>query len=72
MRTGPPAPDDRQRGNGHLGTSAAGWRAAGPLDSRWAQVAAFWALVLRQFRDYANRDAGPPPAGQERPDEEDT
>lgn len=67
MRTEPPAPDDRRRGNGYVGAGAAGWQAVGPLDSRWAGLAAFWALVLRHFRDYANQGAG-----QERPGEEDT
>ena len=70
MRTGPPAHDDRQRGNGHLGTCAASGRAAGPLDARRARLAGFWALVLRRFRECANQGADPR-AGQERPDEED-
>jgi len=70
MRTGPPEPGDPQRGNGHRGAAAASWPAARSPDARRARLTAFWALVLRLFRDYANR--GPhPDAGLERPAEED-
>ena len=69
MGTGPPAPDDRHRGNGHPGTAAAGWAAADSLDAHRARLGAFWALVLRRFRDYASR--GHPDVGLERQAEED-
>jgi hypothetical protein len=64
MRTGPPAPGDRQRGNCHPGP-AASWPATDSLDARRARLAAFWALVLRRFRDYAHRISGPEQQGEE-------
>lgn len=70
MRTGPPEPGDPQRGNGHRGAAAANWPAARSPDARRARLTAFWALVLRRFRDYANQGLHPD-AGPERPAEED-
>ncbi len=56
--TGPPAPDDPLPGNGHKGLTAAVGRAGGdPVDARPARLAAFWALVLQRFRDYAHKNS---------------
>ena len=58
MTTGPPAPDNRPRANGHqpatghAGRGAASWLDGELFDSRRARLAAFWALVLRRFRAY--------------------
>ena len=71
MRTGPPASDDRQQGNGHPGMVAASRPAvADSLDARRAWLGAFWALVLRRFRDYTSQGRQPE-AGPHRPAEED-
>jgi hypothetical protein len=85
MMARPPAPDDRQLGrcppgHGHPGNGQHGNGQHGPADgagrpgddppgAQRARLAAFWALVLRRFRGYAqgSSDAA---AGQER-DEED-
>jgi hypothetical protein len=57
--TGPPSPDDQPPGNGQLRyPSGAGH--LGDADSGEAQrtmLASFWALVLRRFRAYVQRDA---------------
>lgn len=70
MRTGPPEPGDPQTGNGHRGAAAASWPAARSPDARRARLTAFWALVLRRFRDYASQGLHPD-AGPECPAEED-
>ncbi len=69
MRTGPPAPDDWQRGNGHLGADGASRPAADSLDARRARLTAFWTLVLRRFRDYAS--GRPPEAARDNRAQED-
>jgi hypothetical protein len=68
MSTGPPAPADRQRGNGHIGPAASSL-GGDPVEARRARLSAFWALVLRRFRDHADRCTSPPAGGA--PDEED-
>jgi hypothetical protein len=65
MTTGPPAPDDRQHGNGQPPPPGAlGPPGGDPLDVARASLGACWALVLRRFRDYAQRFGGPA-AGRE-------
>ena len=71
MTAGLPVPDDRQRGNGQPPPAGVpGLPGGDPFDARRASLAAFWALVLRRFRDYAHRIGGPA-AGQEPHREED-
>ena len=54
MMTRPPAPDDQPPGNGHRGAAAATLVVpAGSPEAQRARLTAFWALVLRRFRDYA-------------------
>lgn len=54
MMTGSHAPDDR-RGRRQAATTrkACGSPGDDPLEVRRARLAAFWALVLRRFHDYA-------------------
>ncbi|HEV2252050.1 MAG TPA: hypothetical protein VGS06_02535 [Streptosporangiaceae bacterium] len=57
--TGPPSPDDQPPGNGQL-RYPGGAGHLGDADSVEAQrtmLASFWALVLRRFRAYVQRDA---------------
>ena len=57
--TGPPPPDDQRPGNGQL-RHPSGAGHLGDADSVEAQrtmLASFWALVLRRFRAYVQRDA---------------
>ena len=58
MMTGPSAPDDRQLGNGQP-KSATGADRLGddPLDALRARLASLWALMLRRFRDHAQRSS---------------
>jgi hypothetical protein len=54
MMTGPPAPDDRQLGNGQpKPATGAGRLGDDPSGALRARLASLWALVLRRFRDYA-------------------
>lgn len=56
MMTGPPAPDDRQLGNGPPRPATGAGRLGDnpdPLDALRARLAGLWVLVLRRFRDYA-------------------
>ena len=62
--------DDRQGGNGQrLPEEAGGFPGDDPLEARWARLAAFWALVLRRFHDYARNSD--PAGGLDRQSEED-
>ncbi len=70
MRTGPPGPADRRQGSGHVGADGASRPAADSLDAGRARLTAFWALVLRRFRDYASHDR-PSCSGLVRRSEED-
>jgi len=71
MTTGPPVPDDRQHGNGRPPPAGAlGLPGGDPPDVPGASLCAFWALVLRRFRDCAHRLGGPA-AGREPHREED-
>ena len=58
MTTGPQAPADGHRGNGQHGTGGGRPRPERP-GAQLARLAGFWALVLRRFRDYAQRVTGP-------------
>jgi hypothetical protein len=61
MMTGPPARDDRHNANGHREPADAAGQADGdPADGSRASLAAFWALVLQRFRDYALRTSDLP------------
>ena len=70
MTTGPPAPDNRQPGNGHPGITAAGCPPAGPLDARRARLTVLWALVLSRFREYASRGRHPDTSPEHPPEED--
>jgi hypothetical protein len=60
MTTGPPARDDRYRGNGHRGPAAAAGPAGGDrAGAGRARLAGLWALALQRFRDYAHKNTGP-------------
>jgi hypothetical protein len=57
MMTGPHAPDDRRGSNGRrLPARARGFAGDDPLEARRARLVAFWALVLRRFREEARRN----------------
>lgn len=70
MMTGPPAPDDRRGGNGQRPPArACGSPGDDPLEARRARLAAFWALVLRRFHDYArSSDLAGRPEGHSKED----
>ena len=58
MMTGPPAPDDLLLGNGQpKSESGADHPGDDRLGAQRARLAGFWALVLRRFRDYAERSS---------------
>jgi hypothetical protein len=63
-----PAPDDRQLGNGPPPAPGGADQAGGPLGAQRMRLAAFWALVLRRFRGYA-QGAGAAAGGDEQGEE---
>ncbi len=55
MSARPRAPDDLPAGNGDTGPAAAIPAPGADRPARPANLASFWAIILRQFRDHVHR-----------------